>query len=380
MDHDHIATSAGPNGAMAEGAGATAPNSAAAVDAAKLEALVSRILSVLGGAFSVPLVRIGDRLGLYRHLREGVALTAEELAERAGAAPRYVAEWLAAQAASGYVTYDAQGGRFGLSPEQAMVFAHDNSPVDLRGAFDLAAAMGDNTDLVAEAFRSGEGVGWGDQAGCLFCAVGRFFRQKYVNNLVASWLPALDGVTERLARGGAVADVGCGHGHSTVLMAQAYPKARFMGFDFHEGSIEEARAQARAHGVEDRVSFEVATAKDFPGGSYDLVTCFDCLHDLGDPRAAARRIRQALTPDGTWMLVEPMAGDRLEDNLHPVGRLMYSASTMVCVPTSLDQEVGEALGAQAGEARLGEIAREAGFGRFRRATETPFNMVLEARP
>lgn len=377
MDHDQM-TTAQPGEDSATGSQETT-DAASAVDAAKLEALVGRILGDLGGAFSVPLVRIGDALGLYRHLREGVALTAEELAERAGAAPRYVAEWLAAQAASGYVTYDAGAGRFGLSPEQAMVFAQDDSPVDLRGAFDLAAAMGDNTEPVREAFHSGKGVGWGDQAGCLFCAVGRFFRQKYVNNLVSSWLPALDGVAERLARGGMVADVGCGHGHSTVLMAQAYPNARLTGFDFHAGSIEEARAQARAHGVEDRVSFEVATAKDFPGAGYDLVTCFDCLHDLGDPRGAARHVREALAPDGTWMIVEPIAGDRLEDNLNPVGRLLYSASTMVCVPTSLDQEVGEALGAQAGEARLGEIAREAGFGRFRRATETPFNMVLEAR-
>jgi hypothetical protein len=353
MDRNHVIRTK-PGGAPDDALrGMAARHPAASVDPARLEALVGRLLGDLGGAFSVPLVRIGDRLGLYRHLHEGVALTAEELAERAGAAPRYVAEWLAAQAASGYVTYDAGAGRFGLSPEQAMVFAQDDSPVDLRGAFDLAAAMGDNTGPVMEAFRTGAGVGWGDQAGCLFCAVGRFFRQKYVNNLVASWLPALDGVVERLARGGTVADVGCGHGHSTVLMAQAFPEARFTGFDFHEGSIQEARAQARAHGVEDRVSFEVASAADFPGGGYDLVTCFDCLHDLGDPRGAARHVREALADDGTWMLVEPMAGDRLEDNLHPVGRLMYSASTMVCVPTSLDQGVGEALGAQAGEARLG---------------------------
>ena len=349
-------------------------------DPDRLQALVGGLLNDLGGAFSVPLVRIGDQLGLYDHLRDGGGLTADELADGAGVAPRYVREWLAAQAASGYVSYDDASEKFSLSPEQTMVFAHDDSPVNLRGAFDLAAALHDNTPMVLEAFLSGDGVGWGDQAGCLFCAVGKFFRPGYVNNVVSQWLPALDGVAERLARGGTVADVGCGHGHSTVLMAEAFPEARFVGFDFHEGSIDEAREQAEAHGVADRVSFEVASATDFPGSGYDLITHFDCLHDLGDPRGAARRVRETLADDGTWMIVEPIAGDRLSDNLNPIGRLFYCGSTMCCVPTSLDQEVGEALGAQAGEARLGAIAREAGFTRVRRATETPFNMVLEARP
>ena len=357
----------------------TAPVSSEPVQE-RLQALVGALLNDLGGAFSVPLVRIGDELGLYRHLHEGNGSTAEGLAKRAGIAPRYAREWLSAQAASGYVSYDDATDCFSLSPEQAMVFASADSPVNLGGAFDLAAAMHDNTPMVLNAFRTGEGVGWGDQAGCLFCAVGKFFRPGYVNNIVSRWLPALDGIAERLSRGGTVADVGCGHGHSTVLMAQAFPAARFTGFDFHEGSIEEARRQAEAHGVADRVTFEVALAADFPGGGYDLVTHFDCLHDLGDPRGAARRVRETLADDGAWMIVEPIAGDRLSDNLNAVGRLFYSASTMVCVPTSLDQEVGEALGAQAGEARIGAIAREAGFTRFRRATETPFNMVLEARP
>jgi SAM-dependent methyltransferase len=352
----------------------------ASADPGRLEALVGQLLADLGGAFSVPLVRIGDRLGLYGHLRDGGGSTSDELAARAGIAPRYAREWLSAQAASSYVSYDEASERFSLSPEQAMVFAQDDSPVNLRGAFDLAAALHDNTPMVLDAFRTGEGVGWGDQAGCLFCAVGKFFRPGYVNNIVSQWLPALDGVAERLSHGGTVADVGCGHGHSTVLMAEAFPQARFKGFDFHEGSIDEARRQAEAHGVADRVTFEVASATDFPGGGYDLVTHFDCLHDLGDPRGAARRVRETLAEDGVWMVVEPIAGDRLSDNLNVVGRLFYSASTMVCVPTSLDQEVGEALGAQAGEARIGAIARETGFTRFRRATETPFNMVLEARP
>jgi 2-polyprenyl-3-methyl-5-hydroxy-6-metoxy-1,4-benzoquinol methylase len=258
-----------------------------------------------------------------------------------------------------------------------MVFATPDSPVNLIGAFDTAAAMVENQAKVQAAFRTGKGVAWGEQAGCLFCAVARLFRPGYVNALVQEWLPALDGVVEKLTAGARVADVGCGHGLSTVLMAQAFPASEFVGYDFHPGSIAAATAHARAHGVAN-VRFEVGRAQDFPGEGYDLVTCFDCLHDMGDPQAAAAHIRKALVPDGTWMVVEPAAGNALEDNLNPVGRLYYSASTMICVPTSLAQETGLALGAQAGERRIAEVIRSGGFSRVRRAAETPLNMVLEA--
>ena len=345
------------------------------LDEARLNEFVGQVLGDLGGAVSVPLVRIGDALGLYRALAEIGPATPEDLAAAAGCAPRYVREWLSAQAASGYVTHAR--GRFSLSPEQAMVFATPDSPVNLIGAFDTAAAMVENQARVQAAFRTGKGVAWGEQAGCLFCAVARLFRPGYVNALVQEWLPALDGVVEKLAAGARVADVGCGHGLSTVLMAQAFPASDFVGYDFHPGSIAAATAHARAHGVAN-LRFEVGRAQDFPGEGYDLVTCFDCLHDMGDPQAAAAHIRKALAPDGTWMVVEPAAGDALEDNLNPVGRLYYSASTMICVPTSLAQETGLALGAQAGERRIAEVIRAGGFTRVRRAAATPLNMVLEA--
>jgi 2-polyprenyl-3-methyl-5-hydroxy-6-metoxy-1,4-benzoquinol methylase len=345
------------------------------LDETKLTEFVGQVLGDLGGAVSVPLVRIGDALGLYRSLAEIGPATAEDLAAAAGCAPRYVREWLSAQAASGYVTHAR--GRFSLSPEQAMVFATPDSPVNLIGAFDTAAAMVENQAKVQAAFRTGKGVAWGEQAGCLFCAVARLFRPGYVNALVQEWLPALDGVVEKLTAGARVADVGCGHGLSTVLMAQAFPASDFVGYDFHPGSIAAATAHARAHGVAN-VRFEVGRAQDFPGEGYDLVTCFDCLHDMGDPQAAAAHVRKALAPDGTWMVVEPAAGNALEDNLNPVGRLYYSASTMICVPTSLAQETGLALGAQAGERRIAEVIRSGGFSRVRRAAETPLNMVLEA--
>jgi SAM-dependent methyltransferase len=250
----------------------------------------------------------------------------------------------------------------------------------MQGGFDAVAAMLENQPKVQAAFKTGGGVAWGDQATCMFCAVARFFRPGYVNNLVSQWLPALDGVVAKLERGAKVADVGCGHGWSTVLMAKAFPKSQFIGFDFHENSINDARAHAREHGVTGNARFEVVKAKEFPEAGFDLVTCFDCLHDMGDPAGAARHIRAALKPDGTWMVVEPMAGDKLEDNLNPVGRLYYAGSTLICVPTSKSQEVGAALGAQAGEKRLREVIGGAGFRTVRRATETPFNMVLEAHP
>ncbi|HET9070011.1 MAG TPA: methyltransferase domain-containing protein, partial [Amaricoccus sp.] len=344
------------------------------MDETQVSELVGKVLGDLGGAVSVPLVRIGDALGLYRALAEIGPATVEEVAAASGCAPRYLREWLSAQAASGYVTHAA--GKFSLSPAQALVFAEPDSPVNLIGAFDTAAAMVENQLKVQAAFRTGRGVAWGDQAGCMFCAVARLFRPGYVNALVQEWLPALDGAAERLAAGARVADVGCGHGLSTILMAQAFPASDFVGYDFHPGSIAAATAHARAHGV-GNVRFEVARAQDFPGEEYDLVTCFDCLHDMGDPVAAAAHIRAALKPGGVWMVVEPAAGDALEDNLNPVGRLYYSASTMICVPTSLAQERGEALGAQAGERRIAEVIRAGGFERVRRAAETPLNMVLE---
>jgi len=345
------------------------------VDEGRLNELVGRVLGDLGGAVSVPLVRIGEELGLYRTLRDVGPATADELAKAAGCAARYVREWLAAQAASGYVTHEA--GRFFLTSEQALIFAEPDSPANMIGAFDTAAAMVENQPKVQAAFKTGKGVAWGEQAGCLFCAVARLFRPGYVNALVQDWLPALNGVVKKLNAGAKVADVGCGHGLSTILMAKAFPNTRFVGYDFHPASIAAATAHGLAHGLTN-VSFEVGRAQDFPGGEFDLVTCFDCLHDMGDPQAAAVHIRKALKPGGTWMVVEPAAGDSLDENINPVGRLYYSASTMICVPTSLAQETGLALGAQAGEKRLTEIIRAGGFSEVRRAAQTPLNMVLEA--
>ena len=350
------------------------------LDMDKLHEFVGKMLGDLGGAISVPGVRIGFRLGLFKVLADGSPATAAELARRAGGlAERYVREWGLAQAANGYVTYDPAAETFALTPEQAMVFVNKDSPVYLEGAFEMVAAMIEGEPKVEHSFRTGDGVRWGDSAGCLFCATGAFFRPGYVNNIVQAWLPALDGVEAKLKAGAKVADVGCGVGFSTLLMAEAYPASRFVGFDFHAPSIEDARRHAAEHGLEGRVSFEVATAKEIADDGFDLVTYFDCLHDMGDPRGAARHTRRILKDDGTWMVVEPIAGDKPEDNFNPVGRLFYNASTMICVPTSLDQEVAEGLGAQAGEAKLSAVIRDGGFSRVRRATEGPFNMVLEAR-
>ena len=347
----------------------------------KLHALVGKMLGDLGGAFSVPTVRIGFRLGLFDALyRHGPARSAE-LAARAGLAERYVREWAHAQAANGYIVFDPDQETFSLTPEQAMVFAVKDSPVYLAGAFDLAAAMVEGEAKVEQAFRTGEGVAWGDSSGCLFCAVGAFFRPGYVNGIVEAWLPSLDGALVKLKDGAKVADVGCGVGFSTLLMAKAFPASRFVGYDFHAPSIEQANLHAAAHGLAQRVRFEVAPAKEIAERGFDLVTMFDCLHDMGDPRGCAKHMRKLLKPDGAWMLVEPIAGDSPGANIgNPVSRLYYNASTMICVPTSLAQEVGEALGAQAGEARLTKLLGEAGFAHVRRAAEGPFNMVLEARP
>lgn len=352
----------------------TAPNET------KLNELVGKMLSDLGGAFSVPTVRVGLRLGLFKALSEGGPMTSEALAKTAGGlAPRYVREWALAQAANGYVNYDPVRETFSLTPEQAMIFAMEDSPVFLAGAFDLVAAMIEGEPKVEASFRTGGGVRWGDTAGCLFCATGAFFRPGYVNNIVQNWLPALQGVSAKLKAGAKVADVGCGVGFSTLLMAKAFPASKFVGFDFHAPSIEAARRHAREHGLAERVRFECAFAKDIAETDFDLITSFDCLHDMGDPRGCARHMKEMLNRDGTWMIVEPMAGDRPQDNMNAVGRLYYNASTMICVPTSLDQEVGEGIGAQAGEAKLSEVIRAGGFSSVRRATEGPFNMVLEAR-
>jgi SAM-dependent methyltransferase len=350
------------------------------LDENKLNAFIGKMLGDLGGAFSIPTTRIGFRLGLFDALHASGPLSASDLAARAGGlAPRYVREWALSQSANGYINFDPVSDTFSISPEQAMIFVTKDSPVYLAGAFDLAAAMIEGESKVEQAFRLGTGVRWGDSAGCLFCATGAFFRPGYVNNIAQTWIPSLDGVTQKLSGKAKVADVGCGVGFSTILMAQAYPSSRFVGFDFHEPSIDDARKHAKTHGVSDRVRFEVANAKDIAESDFDLVTMYDCLHDMGDPRGCAAHMRKILKKDGTWMIVEPIAGDKPEQNMNPVGRLYYNASTMLCVPTSLDQEVGEGLGAQAGQAKLVEIIGGGGFSRVKRAAEGPFNMVLEAR-
>jgi 2-polyprenyl-3-methyl-5-hydroxy-6-metoxy-1,4-benzoquinol methylase len=348
------------------------------MDEAKLHQFVGQVLNDLGGAVSVALVRMGDALGLYKSLHQKGPMTVKELAAAAGVNERYLREWASHHAASNYLSYDPATQKFALPPEQAMVFAVDDSPVNMIGAFDSMVAFTGNQEKVQPAFKQGGGVAWGDQSTCLFCAVARFFRPGYHNHLVSEWLPALEGVIAKLKRGARVADVGCGHGISTALMAKAFPASEFIGYDFHPSSVEAATAHAAEKGISRNTKFEVATAKNYPGRDFDLVTFFDCLHDMGDPAGAAAHVRQSLKPNGSWMIVEPMAGDRLEDNLNPVGRLYYGASTMVCVPTSLAQEVGAALGAKAGEAKLREAIGAGGFGNIRRATETPFNMILEA--
>lgn len=350
------------------------------IDEGKLNVFIGQMLGDLGGASSVAMVRLGGSLGLYETLHTNGPMTSAQLAKATKLHERYLREWLSHQAASNYLAYDPKTETFSLPPEQAMVFVQEESPVYMMGGFDLMTALLDNQPKVQEAFKSGTGVAWGDQAGCMFCAVARFFRPGYHNYLVQQWLPALDGIVEKLERGAKVADVGCGHGWSTVMMAKAFPKSTFVGYDFHPSSIEEAQAHAKMHGVAANTRFEVGLAKDYPGKDFDLVTCFDCLHDMGDPAGASAHIRQSLKQDGTWMIVEPMAGDNLEQNLNPVGRLYYAGSTMICLPTSLSQEVGAGLGAQAGEKRLREVITSGGFKSVRRASETPFNMILEARP
>jgi 2-polyprenyl-3-methyl-5-hydroxy-6-metoxy-1,4-benzoquinol methylase len=352
-----------------------------AIDMDKLNEFLMKAVVDFGATMSAALIRIGDRLGLYKGLAAGGPQTSAELAKRTGTAERYVREWLSAQAAGGYVSYDAAADKFYLSDEQAFTMADETSPAFLPGAFQLALAATKAEEQLAERFKTGKGLGWHQHHHELFEGTERFFRPGYAANLVGSWIPALEGIDARLKEGGGrVADVGCGLGASTILMAKSYPKSEFVGFDYHDKSIETARLRAKDAGVGDRVRFEVAKAKEFPGKDYDLVTFFDCLHDMGDPAGASAHVRTTLKKDGTWMIVEPNAGDKLADNLNPIGRAFYSASTLVCTPASLDQEVGLALGAQAGEKRLREVVTSGGFTRFRRATQTPFNLIFEARP
>jgi 2-polyprenyl-3-methyl-5-hydroxy-6-metoxy-1,4-benzoquinol methylase len=350
------------------------------IDEAKLQAFMGQAVTDMGAVISAPLFVIGEKLGLYKAMAGAGPLTSQEVADRAGVAERSVREWLRNQAAGGYVSYDADSDRYTLPAEHAMALADEDSPFYILGVYDSIASLYADEDKILEAFRSGNGMGWHEHDHRLFRGTERFFRPGYRGNLVSEWIPALDGVQEKLERGAKVADVGCGHGASTVIMAQAFPNSEFVGFDYHEPSIERAREAAKEAGVSERTEFAVASAKDYPGSGYDLVTVFDCLHDMGDPAGAAAHVHESLAPDGTWMIVEPFAGDSVAENLNPVGRVFYGASTVICTPASLAQEVGLALGAQAGEKRLAEVIKEGGFSSVRRATETPFNLILEARP
>lgn len=348
------------------------------VDPEKLEALTGKVLGDVAGAMGLFLAYLGDRAGVYEALDEAGPITAEALAERTGLNPKYLREWLGSNAAGGYVEYDAETERFHLTPEQALVFTREGQPACMQGFFQAIVGQMATHEEAVETFVSGQGRPWSGQSACCCSAVDRFFRPGYAAHLVQEWLPAISGAREKLEAGARVADVGCGYGSATILLAEAFPRSRFFGFDFHEPSIEEARARARAAGV-DNVEFHVARAGDFAGEGFDLVCIFDALHDMGDPVGAAAHVRETLRPDAAVLLVEPMAGDSLAENLHPLGQLYYGFSTTVCTPCSLAQEVGLGLGTQAGQGRLTEVLNEAGFSQVRRAAETPTNMVLEAR-
>jgi len=350
------------------------------IDMDKLHAFMGKAVGDMGAGLHAVLILLGDKLGLYKAMADSQPVTSAELAQRTGTTERYVREWLNANAASGYVTYDPATKSFTLPPEQALALAIENSPAFLPGAFQIISACFHDADKIEDAFRTGKGVGWHEHHHDLFHGTERFFRPGYIANLTSSWIPALDGVREKLVAGARVADVGCGLGASTIVMAKEFPQSEFFGFDYHQGSIDLAKAAAEREGVGDRVKFEVASAKAYPGKNYDFIAFFDCLHDMGDPKGAAAYVHSTMKPDGTWMIVEPYAEDSTEDNLNPVGRVFYSASTMLCVPASMSQEVGAALGAQAGEARIRDVVTSGGFQRFRRATQTPFNLVFEARP
>jgi ubiquinone/menaquinone biosynthesis C-methylase UbiE len=351
-----------------------------AIDEDRLTAFLNRFVTDLGATAAAGNVVVGDRLGLYRALAQGPPLRPAALAARTGTAPRYVEEWLRGQAAGGYVEYDAADDTYSMTEEQAFALTDPDGPVFVPGAFQMALGALRAEPQITEAFRTGEGFGWHQHDDDVFAGCERFFRPGYSANLIASWLPALDGMAGRLAAGARVADVGCGYGASTVLMAMQYPRSTFVGSDYHAGSIDAARKRAVEAGVGDRVEFEVLSAQSFDGGPYDLVTTFDSLHDMGDPLAAAKRIRGLLEPDGIWMIVEPFAGDTVAENLNPVGRVFYSLSTFLCVPNALSQAGGYALGAQAGETSIRRVAADAGLTRFRRVARTPFNLVYEARP
>jgi len=350
------------------------------VNQERLNSFMGKMIGDVGAAMNASLMLLGDKLGLYKALAKGGPMDPAALAKATGTAERYVREWLSAQAASGYVEYDSASGKFSMLPEQILALADEESPVFLGAVGNLVSAAFLDEPKVSEAFTTGKGVGWNRRSECLFCGTARFFRTSYKHHLVQEWLPALSGVVDKLEHGAKVADVGCGHGVSTRIMAEAFPKSTFFGFDYHDGSIRAARELTRDAGLSDRVRFETHSAKTFPANGYDLVCFFDCLHDMGDPVGALRHTRSTLADDGTCLLIEPFANDRREDNFNPVGRLYYAASTMICTPASLDQEVGLALGAQAGEATLREVAHQGGFRHFRRAAETPFNLILEARP
>jgi SAM-dependent methyltransferase len=352
---------------------------APSLDINKLNAFIGQFVTDFGAAVHAGMVVIGEKLGLYKALA-GDPMSSAQLAAKTKTDERYLREWLASQAAGGYVTYDEKDDKFSLNAEQAFALAMEDSPAYLPGAFELALGSLAAVPRIAESFRTGAGMGWHEHADGVFHGCEKFFRPGYAANLVSSWIPALSDVKEKLEAGARVADVGCGKGASTLLMAKAFPNSQFWGFDYHDKSIEAARESARRNGVADRVTFEVSKAKDFPGKDYDFVAVFDCLHDMGDPIGAAAHVRQSLAKDGTWMIVEPFANDQLKDNLNPVGRVYYSFSTLLCTPCSRSQEVGLCLGAQAGETRIREVVTAAGFNRFRRATETPFNIVYEARP
>jgi SAM-dependent methyltransferase len=352
------------------------------VDEAKLHEFIGRAVGEWGAIESALLTFIGDKLGLFKAMAGAGALTPEELAKKTGTHPRIIREWLAAQAAGGFVTYNPAAGSYTLPEEQAFALTNENSPAYIVGFYQIIAGLFKDQEKIIEAFRTGKGLGWGDHHHYLFEGTERFYKPSYVANLTASWIPALEGVEEKLRREGSgakVADVGCGHGISTILMAKAYPNSRIIGFDYHKPSIERARKEAEKEGLKN-ITFEVAGSTDYPGDDYDLVTFFDSFHDMGNPSAAARHVLQTLKKkNGTWMLVEPFANDKLEDNFNPIGRAFYSGSTMICVPASLNED-GPALGAQAGEKRIREVVTSAGFSKFRRATQTPFNLVFEARP
>ena len=350
-----------------------------AVDESRLNSLMEKMVGELGAIASAPLVVLGDRLGVFKAMAGAGPMNADAIAERTGIRLRYAQEWLNAMAASGYLEFDPASESYTLSDEAAMVFADEQSPAFLAGGFEVLTSLFHDIDKVQRAFTTGTGLGWHEHHPLLFSGTERFFRAGYNAHLVPEWIPALEGAEARLRAGAKVADVGCGYGTSTIVMAKAYPKSTFTGFDYHPKSIETAREKAREAGVADRVRFETAGAKDYPGKDYDMVAFFDCLHDMGDPVGAGRHVRETLAPDGTWLIVEPFAADSVAENMNPVGRVYYSASAMVCTPCSLSQEVGLGLGAQAGERRLRKVAEDAGFGHFRRATQTPFNLIFEAR-